>query len=318
MADSARFETYTHKLGTPDATDSPIRPLYAEEELDAAVVGLRQRLAADAEADLSSPFAQELHRFKGQWFQRIDYPVLQLTSTSDHRLAYIDEGGLNTLGQRLTSEEASILRPWPKWAYIEPIMPDVRGKTVLELGSSNGFFSFRFAGLGARAVTGVEILKGQCDAAIWSAGVLGHNNVRFLNTDALLDLTIPQHDIVFLSEVHNHFLVPFFGLLRIVNLAREMVIFDSSSIIPCNEHGMRLYTGTWNETGQLIYTHVEITDGLMLDFLGVIGIERRRVARYRAPGGAHHTLYVIDTRDRTTDRYPEYLKDFMNLAFRHT
>jgi 2-polyprenyl-3-methyl-5-hydroxy-6-metoxy-1,4-benzoquinol methylase len=317
MSENSGVDAYTHTLGIPDVTESAILPLYDDALLNAAVIDLRQRLAADAHTDLTNPFIENFRRYHGHWFQRIDFPAHGLASTSDHSLAYIDEGGLNTLNQRLTSEEASILRPWPKWTYIEPILPDMTGKTVLELGSSNGFFSFRFAERGAQAVTGVEILKEQCDAAKWAADVLDYNNVTFLNADLLLDLTIQKHDIVFLSEVHNHFLVPFFGLLRILNLARELVIFDASGIIPSDEQGLQLYTGTSQSSGNLIYTHVNMTDRLMLDFLGAMGIERGRITRYRAPNGAYHTLFVINTRGRNIERHPEYLKRFMNLAFHH-
>src|SRR4051794_5697272 len=95
--------------------------------------------------------------------------------------------------------------------------------------------------------------------------VLGHSSVEFLNTDFLLDANIPAHDVVFLSEVHNHFLFPFYGLLRVVNLAREAVIWDGGvehqrrrrkpwgrKIATEGQHGITLNTG-WNEKGGLIY-----------------------------------------------------------------
>jgi protein-L-isoaspartate O-methyltransferase len=317
MTEDADAEIFAHVLGTPDSTESVILPLCDAAQLDAAVIDLRRRLAADAHADLTNPLLEDIRRYRRHWFQRIDFPAHGLASTSDHSLAHIDQGGLNTLGGRLTMREASILRPWPKWAYIEPILCDMTGKTVLEIGSSNGFFSFRFAERGARAVTGVEILQQQCDAAKWAAGILGHDNVTFVNDDALLDLTIEAHDIVFMSEVFNHFPLPFFGLLRVVNLARELVILDASDILPSDEQSLHFYTGTLKKTGSLVYTHVAMTDRLLLDVISAMGIERRRVTRYRAPDGAAHALFLIDTRDRNIERQPAYLRRLMRLDFRH-
>src|SRR5262249_556246 len=131
---------------------SPVRPLYRADKLAAAVLKLKQAFKADDSPQLrvalQTEAAPAIDRFRGHWFQRIPYPAHHLTSTSDHSMAWIDEGGLNTLGNRLSSAEASVLRPWPKWSYIEPLLPDLRGKSVLELGSSNGFFCFQFAAKG--------------------------------------------------------------------------------------------------------------------------------------------------------------------------
>ena len=302
--------------------DSPILPLYSEEQMRQAVVDLREMLAEDdspeRKAALNGEIAKGIESFGGHWYQRIDYPERGITSTSNHDWAYIDEGGLNTLGNRLTSEEASILRPWPKWSYIKPILPDVKGKSVLEIGSSNGFFSFRFAELGAKKVTGIEIIRRQYESAVWSTEVLGRDNVTFLNTDALMDLTIPAHDIVFLSEVHNHFLFPLYGLLRLVNLAKERLILDSG-ITDTSEQGIRLFSAWHEDTKKLIYQHFQLTDGLVMDFLNLVGVSSSKVKRYKAPGRGDHILYDIDTTGLKEAReelgYPEYVKRMVDLDF---
>lgn len=301
---------------------SPVRALYTEERAVGMVTQLRAMLALDDSpetiAALKSNLARGIEQFWGFWFQRIAYPGQHLTSTSNHRWSNIDAAGyLNTLGGRLTAEEASILRPLPKWLYIEPILPDLRGKSVLEIGSNNGFFSFRFAEAGAASVTGVEIVERAAASATWSKGVLGHHNVEFLTTDFLLDLTLQPHDVVFLSEVHNHFLLPFYGLCRLVNLARETLIFDTGA----NEtpaHTLELVSGWKRDPARLLYHSFQFSDGLLLDFLNLIGIPPERVTRYRAPGGLH-TLYMIDTRGLKERRrelnYPEYLRRVIELEF---
>ncbi|MBD2103185.1 bifunctional 2-polyprenyl-6-hydroxyphenol methylase/3-demethylubiquinol 3-O-methyltransferase UbiG [Leptolyngbya sp. FACHB-261] len=285
------------------------------------VAELRKMLQNDGSPEVQSALkgnvAKGIQDFGGNWFQRIDYPAHNITSTSNHDWAYIDEGGLNTLGKRLTSREASILRPWPKWLYIKPTFPEVQGKSVLEIGSSNGFFSFRFAELGAKQVTGVEVLKRQHESSVWSKEVLGHQNVTFVNSDILFDLSIPKHDIVFLSEVHNHLLFPFYGLLRIISLAKEMVIFDTG-VIDTASHTMNLHTGWSKEENRFIYHSFQISDGLITDFLGLIGVDSSKITRYKGISG-DHILYKIDVRDLNTEGartiYPEYLKRSLELEF---
>jgi SAM-dependent methyltransferase len=320
-----RVGEYVHYSGrVPDfEAGSPVSlPLYGEEQMAAAVVELREMLKADespsCQAALATPFAEKLRGFAGAWFQRIDYPDQGLSSTSDHSLAYIDEGSFNTLARRLTSREACILRPHPKWRYLAPLFPPLAGKSVLEIGSSNGFFSFRFADAGAERVTGVEVFRRHCEIARWSAEVLKHDNVRFLTTDFLLDLSIESHDVVFLSEVHNHFLLPFLGLLRLVNLARETLILDTVTS-PGPEHGIGLSAGWMPKPRQLIYHSFQLTDGMLLDFLNLVGVSPSKVTRYTAPDEPYHNVYVVDTRDvpatRARRNYPEYLHDVLALKF---
>lgn len=322
-AESAHMPGFARGKAFEDRFDeSPVKPLYTEEQMRQAVRDLREMLAEDDTPErkeaLRGDISKGIDSFRGAWYQRIDYPEHNITSTSNHEWAYIDQGSFNTLSNRLTSEEACILRPWPKWFYIKPLMPDVKGKSVLELGSSNGFFSFRFSEMGASKVTGVEIVRRQHESAVWSADILKRTNVTFLNTDALLDLTIPVHDIVFLSEVHNHFLFPFYGLLRLVNVARERVILDSG-ITQTGEQGITLHAGWHPETNELIYQHFQLTDGLVMDFLNLIGISSSKVTRYIAPDSGDHILYDIDTTGLNEGRekmgYPPYLQRIMDLDF---
>lgn len=323
------FGSYTVHMGTDGSAEgadpfaqSPVRPLYTPKQMMVAVEELRRMLAEDASprtvAALQSEVAKEIERFRGHWFQRIAYPAHHLTSTSDHSWAYIDEGGLNTLGKRLSSEEASILRPWPKWMYLRPLLPELRGKSVLELGSSNGFFCFQFAERGAAQVTGVEVIRSQYESAVWSAGVLGLKNVQFRHGDGLLDLSLPAHDVVFMSEVHNHLVCPFFGLLRMVNLARETVIFDTGAV-DSRDLNISLHTAWRKESGHLIYHSYMLTDGFIMTFLKLIGVSPNRVTRYKAPPHEYHILYVIDTRGLDEHRrrlnYPEYLDAAIRLRF---
>jgi len=281
-----------------------------QEEIKKLLVMLDRDNSLETRAALQSEQAQQAKAFAGHWFQRIDFPALAFSSTSDHATAFIDEGGLNTLGRRLSSTQASILRPYPKWIYLKPRMPDVRGKSVLEVGSSNGFFAFRFAEMGASRVTGIEIVRQQHEAACWSRDVLGYTNVQLLHSDFLTDASIRKHDVVFCSEVVNHFLFPFYGIARLIALANETFVFDTGAVdIP--DQYLRLDTGWWVRTEALLYHSFLYSDGLLLDFFNIIGVGPHRVRRYKAPRDQHHILYVVDTsglaEERTRRGAPPYL-----------
>jgi 2-polyprenyl-3-methyl-5-hydroxy-6-metoxy-1,4-benzoquinol methylase len=281
-----------------DRDKSPKKPLFRDDELRRHLFALRQHITRDASAvvaaELKSPAVYEA--LERSWWQRLAIPGTECFTTSDRaRLLVGDPGFLNTLGNTLTPEEGFILRPMPKWAYLKPIFPNVAGKTVLEIGCNNGFFCFEFAQMGAAHVTGVEIVEGFIRQARWMAAARSIKGVSFLQTDALLDLSLPQYDVVFMSEVYTHFVDPFFGILRAVNLAREAVIIDNAALTT-PEYAIDIRAGLDPSTGRMTYHAWILSDGLMLTYLLLCGIPPERVTRYFAPW-QNHIVYVIDTRD---------------------
>jgi tRNA (mo5U34)-methyltransferase len=67
--------------------------------------------------------------------------------------------------------------PARRWAVIAPMVPDVRGKSCLDVGCSSGFFSLKLKELGAREVVGID--DGEQRRAIaqarFAAAQLGHD-----------------------------------------------------------------------------------------------------------------------------------------------
>ncbi len=296
-------------------------PLCSDEFADEAAGQLKEILKKDdspaVREALKSDFAKGLGAFNG-WFQRIDFPEHNITSTSDHSLINHPGDVINTLGGRLSLDESAIIRPIAKWLYLEPLLPDIKGKTVLEVGSNNGFFSFRFAEMGAESVTGVEVVKRYFDPAVWARDILGTGNVEFLNSDIMLDLTIPRHDIVFMSAVHIHFVTFFYGLLRSINLSKELVIIDSGGA-HSDPYGLRFHIGRDKKTQKIQYHAWHASRQLMEDFLGFIGVEPSRITYYTAPWG-NHGVYFIDTSNVDKHRkemgYPVYIESFLDLNFK--
>jgi hypothetical protein len=60
------------------------------------------------------------------------------------------------------------------------------------------------------------------------------------------------------------------------------------------------------EARQLIYHSFHLTDGMLVDFLNLVGVSPSRIRRYTAPDEPYHSVYVVDTRDVRRDaRSPE-------------
>jgi 2-polyprenyl-3-methyl-5-hydroxy-6-metoxy-1,4-benzoquinol methylase len=294
-----------------DDDKSPKNPLLTERELVEHVRLLRQHLAKDT----ATPLPPDIPR---GWWQRIAIPGTDRFTTSDHdSLEISDPGYLNRLGGALTTQEGFILRPMPKWAYLKPIFPDVSGKSILEIGCNNGFFCFEFEQLRAAMVTGAEVFEGFIEPARWMANARG-SIVDFLMTDALLDLSLPAHDIVFMSEVYAHFVDPFFGLLRAINLAKEILVIDSATLSSL-KYEIDLGAGIDPATGKMTYHFWILSDGLMLAYLLLCGIPPENVTRYVAPW-PNHIVYVIDTREvakyRAENDFQPCNTSFINAAWK--
>jgi SAM-dependent methyltransferase len=229
--DVAEPVTFTKQL--VDARRSPTKPLMTNAFIAAEALRLRAMLEADQAPEIQAEaksFEADFRRIN--WWQRIRVPGSKASTTSFPNFleGICDPGWLNTMNGALSYSEGYLCRPLPKWAYIKNAMPDLRGKSVLEIGCNNGFFSFAFADeLHAESVLGVDVVPSFLDGAKWLLARRNDKTIAFRQADIMLDLTIPRHDVVFMSEVHGHFVDPMFGILRALNLAKETLILDGAA-----------------------------------------------------------------------------------------
>ena len=280
-----------------DLRKSVTKPLISAEDITRVAASLREQLAADNSIKMQGEaVVLEAEFRKLGWWQRIKVPGWNAYTTSFPAFLHdiSDPGWLNTMNGALTPEEGCLLRPLPKWAYVKSLMPNLKGKSVLEIGCNNGFFSFAFADeLKATTVLGIDVTPGFIAGAKWLNERRRNEKISFRVADVMLDMTIQKHDVVFMSEVHSHFVDPFFGILRAVNLAKETLIIDGAA---GNGPGLviDLGAGVHPQTGGLTYHAWLLSDGLMMSFLYLCGVEAERVTRYVAPW-QNHICYVIDT-----------------------
>jgi tRNA (mo5U34)-methyltransferase len=120
--------------------------------------------------------------------------------------------------------------PAIRWGGIKDIMPDVTGKTCLDVGCSSGFFSLKFKELGASRVVGVD--DGEqpkaIDQARFASAQMGLD-ARFdkVSIYELHDELNEQFDVVACMGVFYHLRHPLLALEQLRAVCRGNLIFQT-------------------------------------------------------------------------------------------
>jgi tRNA (mo5U34)-methyltransferase len=126
-----------------------------------------------------------------------------------------------------------------------PIPADLSGKTVLDVGAWDGYFSFEFERRGAKRVLAVDAWSGphSLDAFLLAREAM-NSKVEYQRLDAhyLSPEAIGTFDIVFCAGVLYHLPHPLLGLERIRSLTGNELILETSSLIPAFHESTPLIT----------------------------------------------------------------------------
>jgi len=119
--------------------------------------------------------------------------------------------------------------PLERWRLIEPFLPEIKGKSCLDVGCSSGFFSLKLKELGAGYVLGVDFE--QQPQAIEQAQFAGRTlglDVEFRSMSAY-DLTRLQRkfDVILFMGVFYHLRHPLLALETIHSLCGGTMIFQT-------------------------------------------------------------------------------------------
>lgn len=161
---------------------------------------------------------------RAPWYQRIAFPEFGVTTT-DHDDWLVKDQAWDNLFPGVDPAQAARLRPLPKYERIARFLPNVTGKSVLEVGCSCGFFAMTFAQMGAIHVTGIDVDARNVSNATFAASVLGISNATFLLSD--LGTYTQAHDVVWGSSIHEHFFFPFAYLARMLCIARDRLVLET-------------------------------------------------------------------------------------------
>jgi len=148
-SESADLLGFAQELAV-DYARSASFPLFSTEELARYAAELKEIFQHDQNAAGQAALRAWRARPEASsignlfWFQRIPLSDSGTTTTSDHsHYGGENPGPLNTLWGHLSPIEGTVLRPLPKWAYLKRVLPPLRGKTVLEIGTAFGRCSSR-------------------------------------------------------------------------------------------------------------------------------------------------------------------------------
>lgn len=246
------------------------------------------------------------------WFQKIVFPDHGVSTTDRPEWALRDSAHDN-LFPGVDPAEAALLRPYPKWERIKPLLPDVKGKTLLEVGTSCGFFIFEFCRLGVKHATGIELDTRNVERAQFCATVLNLKNAEFVAED--LGNYNQAHDIVLLTSVHEHFLFPYYYLARVLCLATETLLLDTHHYIKDDPESITRLDLSYSNEGKAGSHGFHFSRRMFMDFFGMIGISPADIQEkvYYEDTVVRRLLICVDTKrfqkDRLSNVYLQQLKD---------
>ena len=99
------------------------------------------------------------------------------------------------------------------------------GKSVLDIGSANGFFCFEAEARGARRVVGVEVKEKRHEAALVIKDILG-SQVEFILRDLMESPLDERFDYVLLLNVIHHLKEPFRALRFFAQMTVERMVVE--------------------------------------------------------------------------------------------
>ncbi len=205
---------------------------------------------------------------RAPWYQRIEFPEYGLSTTDDPSCLVSDHAWDNWF-PGMEPSDAPRLRPYPKFHRLQHLLPDVSGKTVLDVGCSCGFFALEFARRGARAVTGIDVDGRNVARAQFAAFILKLGNVEFLTADVGVYAT--AHDVVWGASLQEHFFFPFYYFARMLCLARELFLLETHQYMADDDQTVaRLDVApTSNALGSHAF---HLSRKMYLDYLSMLGV----------------------------------------------
>ena len=151
--------------------------------------------------------------------EEIRKKVLELSKDQEWNHCY-DLQGVRTRVHDINSPGYNV----NKWRRLKPMMGEISGKKILDVGSSDGFFSIQCAQLGAESVLGIEIDDVRVKRANLVKSILSIENVAFEAMDLYKLSNENKFDIIMaLGMLHR---VPDINemLQKMSELADELVL----------------------------------------------------------------------------------------------
>jgi tRNA (mo5U34)-methyltransferase len=144
------------------------------------------------------------------------------------------------LGGGLKTKTASVMgepieHPEPTWQIIRQCLPDLSGKSVLDVGCNAGFYSVEAKRLGAKRVLGVDAQRKHIRQALFVRKALGLDiEYRRMDVYELDPLVIGEFDVTLALGLVYHLKHLVLGLEKLYGITRELLIIETA-IIPLEQ-----------------------------------------------------------------------------------
>lgn len=142
-------------------------------------------------------------------------------------------------GQGIVTKPAHVQRRFRRRLRLMRIPADLTGKSVLDIGAWDGYFSFEFERRGAKRVLAIDTWDGEPEfQAFLLAREHLKSRVEYQRMDAhdISRESIGSFDIVFCAGVLYHLRHPLAALERIRSVTAGQLILETNSLIPaCHE-----------------------------------------------------------------------------------
>jgi tRNA (mo5U34)-methyltransferase len=119
--------------------------------------------------------------------------------------------------------------PAQKFRHFERYLPDVRGRSVLDIGCNAGFYSIEMKRRGARRVLGIDSDARYLAQARLASDALGHHEIEFAQLDVYdVGAVGERFDVVIFMGVLYHLRHPLLALDLIrEHVAGDLLLFQS-------------------------------------------------------------------------------------------
>lgn len=160
---------------------------------------------------------------------RIAPGIARQLSIATYFLPREEDGGHWTITDDHPDNEAYHNRQWMLASVYEALLGDRTGATLLDVGGSNGYYSFHAARLGFHAATCIDgrpVHRGQLEALRELAGTPGVG-FELVDVEDLSPLRGRRYDVVIAQGILHHLYDHLRFLRDVTRLARRLLIIDT-------------------------------------------------------------------------------------------
>jgi tRNA (mo5U34)-methyltransferase len=161
--------------------------------------------------------------------------------------------------------------PAPLWHHVQSVLPDVKGKRVLDIGCNSGFFTVEMKRAGAAYVLGVEAFPKFLEQARLVREIVRLDiDLKELN---VYDLTeeLGQFDVTLFLGVLYHLKNPLLGLEAVARVTSGTAIVESAILVDKDPLSLenRDYNGVMHKVGFIENRHgVEALENWFVPSIG--------------------------------------------------